>query len=270
MAMHLRATPPPPRELWPDIPAELEGLLLAMLAKQPDQRPTTMEVVRRLEAVRGELERRCQVRNRPRLPAAAPEAPPAARRQPSRPGRLISSGLAPTEPFAWRSETRRWQYAIGGLALALSGLMFLISRAGDRAASAATAPEAITEASTEASPARAAAAELQPRRIAPRTAEGPPAEGLIEAAAPAAPGLGAPLRTAAARAGEVVLRTAVVVEPVAPAPAALHRDRAERPPAVPHDPDPARVVTRPASPRSPAAPRLRAKVDPDGTLDVYR
>ena len=38
MAMHLRATPPPPSELWPDIPPQLEDLLLAMLAKDADAR----------------------------------------------------------------------------------------------------------------------------------------------------------------------------------------------------------------------------------------
>ncbi|HEY0190814.1 MAG TPA: serine/threonine-protein kinase, partial [Kofleriaceae bacterium] len=58
MAMHLRATPPPPSDLWPDIPQVLEDLLLAMLAKQAAHRPTVAEVVRRLEQVRGELVRR--------------------------------------------------------------------------------------------------------------------------------------------------------------------------------------------------------------------
>jgi serine/threonine-protein kinase len=73
MAMHLRAAPPLPRELWPDIPPGLEQLLLAMLAKLPDQRPTMVEVARRLEEVCGELQQRM---HRARRPSAAPRTPP--------------------------------------------------------------------------------------------------------------------------------------------------------------------------------------------------
>src|SRR5262249_14763049 len=85
MAMHLRATPPPPRELWPDIPPELEDLLLAMLAKSPDQRPTMVEVVRRLEAGRG---------GRPR-----PRRPPTRR---SRSAAAAAAGPGPTPAVARR------------------------------------------------------------------------------------------------------------------------------------------------------------------------
>src|SRR6185312_6852759 len=58
MAMHLRATPPPPSELWPDIPPGLENLLLAMLAKDPDARPTMLTVAHTLELVRDDLVRK--------------------------------------------------------------------------------------------------------------------------------------------------------------------------------------------------------------------
>ncbi len=259
MALHLRATPPPPGELWPDIPAELEALLLAMLAKQPDERPTMVDVARRLDAVRGELLRRRRVRSGSQRVAAL--EPP---RTPSRPVRVKSSGLAPTEPFTWRSETRRWQYAIGGLALALSGLMFWISRAGDRAANAATTAEAITSASPGAT--RAFHPVEPTGAIAPRTTADTAVHLLDGPSAPSAPEISleaAPLRTAAASPGDLVLRPAVAVEPVAP------RAHPPRPPAAPHVP--ARVASPPAaSPSAPATPRLRAKVDPDGTLDVYR
>jgi eukaryotic-like serine/threonine-protein kinase len=75
MAMHLRATPPPPRELWPDIPAPLEELLLEMLAKSPDRRPTMLEVARRLEAIREELRER-QRQAFLASPTCATSAPP--------------------------------------------------------------------------------------------------------------------------------------------------------------------------------------------------
>jgi serine/threonine protein kinase len=125
MAMHLRATPPPPRDLWPDIPAQLEALILSMLAKQPDHRPSMLEVARMLEQVRSELDAR---RNQQiEVVTVTPRT------------RLASHpGLAPTE-MAGTPPQRRWQYAVGVLALCASGLLFLLSRAGDsRAASAAT------------------------------------------------------------------------------------------------------------------------------------
>jgi serine/threonine-protein kinase len=251
MAMHLRAVPPPPRELWPDIPAELESLLLAMLAKPPDERPTMAEVARRLEAVRAELVKRRALCSRPpRIPTPAmPLAQPVLRR-------VRSSGGAPTEPYTWRSETRRWQYALGGLALAVSGLMFWISRAGDRAASAATTPAAITSAGP--APVVRALHPVEPSAVEPVAVERAAVEPL--ASAPEITLDAAPLRTAVASPGDLALRTAVAVEPVAPPTAPRARL-----------PVPARAATRPASPpSSPAAPRLRAKVDPDGTLDVYR
>ena len=269
MAMHLRATPPPPRELWPDIPPELDELLLAMLAKQPEQRPTMAEVARRLEAVRAELQRRIQCGGR------RPSTAPPARRAPSRLGRVKSSGLAATESFTWRSETRRWQYAIGGLALAVSGLMFWISRAGDRAASAATAPDTVLSASASSShaPVRAAHAIEPIGATGSQTATDTAVRLLdapMDAPAPASelPALdAAPLRTAEARPGDLVLRQAVAIEPAASL--ATHRARPARSPAASHASG--RVATPlAASPSSPAVPRLRAKVDPDGTLDPYR
>lgn len=42
--MHLRTEPPPPRDAWPDVPPALDALLLRMLAKQPESRPSLDEV----------------------------------------------------------------------------------------------------------------------------------------------------------------------------------------------------------------------------------
>jgi len=43
-AAHLHASPPLPRALWPEIPPQLDLALFAMLAKDPDHRPTLAQV----------------------------------------------------------------------------------------------------------------------------------------------------------------------------------------------------------------------------------
>jgi serine/threonine protein kinase len=52
MHKHLHETPPRPRTLWAEIPLELDTTLVAMLAKQPEQRPALGDVVRVLRGAR--------------------------------------------------------------------------------------------------------------------------------------------------------------------------------------------------------------------------
>jgi serine/threonine-protein kinase len=130
MAMHLRAAPPPPSELWPDIPPGLENLLLAMLAKDPESRPTMLTVAHTLELVRSELLSRRDAAQE--TDGAVPIAPV------RRSTRLKSTpGLAATEPAGsgeWREPSRRWHVVVGAFALAASAAMFLISRDTETAA----------------------------------------------------------------------------------------------------------------------------------------
>jgi len=50
MTLHLRAEPPAPSLIWPEIPRELEGLILRCLAKDPAQRPAdAAELLARVE-----------------------------------------------------------------------------------------------------------------------------------------------------------------------------------------------------------------------------
>ncbi len=165
MAMHLRAVPPVPNELWPEIPQQLEDLLLLMLAKNPENRPTMLEVARRLESVGAELMARQQemlalatgtVSLEPKFTASGAQF-----RRPSTGGsrirlgsdglharaashglspsetrrRVPSAGLAPTQPadsMDWEQKrSKRWQFAVGAMALVASAIMFLISRGGD-------------------------------------------------------------------------------------------------------------------------------------------
>jgi serine/threonine-protein kinase len=53
---HLRAEPPRPSIAWPDVPEALEDLLLRMLAKQPEARPTLDDVERVLRACIDEVD----------------------------------------------------------------------------------------------------------------------------------------------------------------------------------------------------------------------
>ncbi|MCA9680267.1 MAG: serine/threonine protein kinase, partial [Myxococcales bacterium] len=95
VAMHLRETPTPPSEVWPDIPGALDRLLLAMLAKDPEARPDIAEVVAVLVDVRAELAARAR-HGRSRL-ALGSQPPPLGPRGP-----LASIGVirttAPTAP----------------------------------------------------------------------------------------------------------------------------------------------------------------------------
>jgi serine/threonine-protein kinase len=137
MAMHLRATPPPPSELWPDIPPGLEHLMLAMLAKDPSSRPTMLTVAHTLELVRSELRRRRE--DPSEVTTATPVVPDT-----SRSARLKSApGLAPTEPAAeWREGRKPWHFVVGAFALAASTAMFLVSRDTETAAAAPDQPAA--------------------------------------------------------------------------------------------------------------------------------
>jgi pSer/pThr/pTyr-binding forkhead associated (FHA) protein len=53
---HVHATPPRPREYWPEIPPSLEDVILRCLAKDPDERfASAADLVRALRAVHAEL-----------------------------------------------------------------------------------------------------------------------------------------------------------------------------------------------------------------------
>ncbi|HEX2691412.1 MAG TPA: protein kinase [Kofleriaceae bacterium] len=246
IAMHLRTPPPPPRTLWHDIPSALHDLLLAMLAKIPDQRPTIREVIRRLEAVRAELERRYQVPTSSRHPTATPiEAMiPACSPWPS-----PSDRRSP-----WQSRLKRWGYAVGVCVVLASAMRFLVSRVAGQAASAATEPDArvVSEAArglalpAAARPDRATARQPQPFLLdlesgleqRPR-----PATGSTTAPVPPGPAAGRPTRPL------------LVAAPAVHTPSPLPRSASPRA-------TPART--------SSVAPHRGIKLDPDGTLDPYR
>ena len=175
MAMHLRAIPPAPSELWPDIPPELEQLLLVMLAKNPDNRPTMKEVAQTLESVRTGF----GIPRRERLPSA-PIVAPALQAGPR--ARISSAGLAPTMPAdsaSWRApRARRWQIALGGFAVAAALAMFVFTRGAEPQTAAADSLTSTIATPTERVPELATAAEATtpttPTNLAPGVMSGSP------------------------------------------------------------------------------------------------
>jgi serine/threonine-protein kinase len=123
MTMHLRAEPPRPSDLWPDIPRELEALLLAMLAKRAEDRPSLETVAGTLLRVRDELDRRRSV----------PRAEPAPRHT-----RFASAPPLTIPPV--RGTRTRWQIALGACAIVASAVLFLVAQ--DSRSMAAPAPAA--------------------------------------------------------------------------------------------------------------------------------
>ena len=231
MAMHLRTAPPLPHELWPDIPDDLEALLLQMLAKAPDDRPSMLDVAHRLEKLRSALDRRRHTT----IPPAVPEPVAAV----DSVKRVVSYvGRAPTEP-AGRALVRRWRYAAGAAALVASAGLFAFTRAS-------SAPEAAAAAAAIAAP---MPVEPEIDRAIDRAIQSEPL-----AAAPAA----APVELPA---------LALPDSPVATAPAQPAK-RAEPP--RPSNGRSTTMAYRPPTRNAPVAPRRATKIDPDGTVDPYR
>jgi serine/threonine protein kinase len=143
LLMHVHATPPSPSSLWPEIPPLLETLLLQMLAKAPDRRPTMLEVAQRLEIVRDTLRER-----------DAPAVPPLTS--------LLPAGLAQTMPSARRIRSRRWQWATGAAAIMASATLFAV-KIGSTAPISGPRPASSVTASS--SPRASAATPAPPQRV---------------------------------------------------------------------------------------------------------
>jgi len=153
MTMHLRVAPPLPSELWPDIPPALEHLLLAMLAKRPEQRPAMVEVARALDAIAADLQHR-----RATLATPVPTPTPVHARLVDRP--------------------RRWQYAVGAFAVAACAGMFAFVHEGDATPAVAPASRPPPPVAIDVRPAVAPPPQIRPAIAAPTPA-------VVRVAAPA-------------------------------------------------------------------------------------
>ncbi len=244
MAMHLRATPPPPSDMWPDIPPGLESLLLAMLEKDPDTRPTMLTVAHTLELIRCELVRRRTEQTEQAIamisPAEGSRRFTRARSVPGQsasnrtPAHVTPAGFAPTEQAEeWQQPSRRWQYVIGAFAVAASAVMFIVSRSTETA-SAAPPKHAIVDEAEIALPTPAVDTPSPIADISPETATAAGSDLIVP---------------------EVAIDTAPAAKviPVSAPAATSHRTRT-----------PSARKAVPAKPRRDVKP-----LDPDGTLDPY-
>ncbi|MGE3548036.1 MAG: serine/threonine protein kinase, partial [Kofleriaceae bacterium] len=244
MMMHMRATPAPPSELWPCIPAQLEVLLLAMLAKLPADRPSIAEVIDRLEQVRSELAHRRLLPSRFLGEWTTP------RRRTS----AIRSAVAilGTIPPAFAAQGGRWRYAAGALALAASAAVFAFTRGGSPQAAAASisniepmpalAPGDLPDFEIDVrgtTPPRDVTSESQRERSRPTHATSSVTPASARGAQPQS-------------------------DPPRPRPSAP-TDRDERAAMKNH-----RRARHLATPKLPVAPHRASALDPDGTIDSYR
>ncbi len=112
VAMHLHSDPPRASTLVPTVAPQLDEVLLAMLAKEPDQRPTLAQ----LRAVLAEVRALPEVAARPATLADAPSAP-------------VASPVTMTVPPGGRAGV--WIAAVLGVATLAGGLVLYAARGGD-------------------------------------------------------------------------------------------------------------------------------------------
>jgi hypothetical protein len=160
VAMHLREPPPPPSDVWPDIPAPLEGLLLGMLEKSVDDRPSLAEIATTLRDVRANLALRT-AQTRERRLASGSMPPPH--------GPSVVAGLAtgdmsrpmpmpvvPTGSGGYavvkdptRRPALRWTLYAGGVALAAAAVLGATRMRASSTPSTAAPAEVATPVTTE-------------------------------------------------------------------------------------------------------------------------
>jgi serine/threonine-protein kinase len=126
ITMQLREPPPPPREVWPDIPPPLEELLETMLAKLPELRPSLDDVIAVLVVVRHQLEERTDVRRTRMATGSMAGVPVAVAHSPSSAQELTAEPATIPAPAprdrSWRG---RWIEGLVACAIAVTATIAL-------------------------------------------------------------------------------------------------------------------------------------------------
>ncbi len=219
VAMHLREPPPPPADVWPDIPPALDRLLLAMLAKDAAERPSVADIMTTLREVRAELEARA-TRSSGRRLAAGSTPPPANPRAPTDPApgpdaldataatdsarfessgpvalRAVAVGDADAVVPASAPSRRGWWLALA--VVVAGGAVAAIVTLGGGVGASRPSPAAVAEPATPVTPAGVAAAAPAGAGADDGAAEvtgGAAPTSTSAAATPAAPATTAPVR----------------------------------------------------------------------------
>jgi tRNA A-37 threonylcarbamoyl transferase component Bud32 len=123
---HVNDAPPAPKDVWPRIPAKLDALLMSMLAKDPADRPSAVQVADTLHEVRSELRQALTAASaiRVRARTAGPR------------------GTDPTLPGIELAQGRRWRWfaAAAAIVSVLGVRALLTSDAGAAAAPVVAQP----------------------------------------------------------------------------------------------------------------------------------
>ncbi|HUQ07430.1 MAG TPA: serine/threonine-protein kinase [Kofleriaceae bacterium] len=131
VAMHLREPPPPPSDVWPDIPPQLEALLLAMLAKDVAGRPALTAIMDTLRAVRALFALRTTQTRRERRIATGSLPPPMSATVGAGTGEQTAiSAVDLSRPTRAPRSTLRWALFGGGVALAAAGVLVAATLSG--------------------------------------------------------------------------------------------------------------------------------------------
>ncbi len=252
IAAHLEREPPSPRSIWPEMPAVLDALLRAMLAKDPAKRPTLGHVQETIERLRTSA-------FAPASSIAAFEPPQSEARSaamPSTPWLVVTPSIAtiaPSPPIV--HGTRRFArpaVIAGGL-----GVVLVIAIAA--ITSSSSEPVAATNSGT--TPVIDAGVGVSPTTAA--TPIDPPVDAAI--APPVAPP--PPVRQPVATHAPPGTAHATPAQPVTPAPAGLVREVG--PPVAPTKPAEAPIV--PAKPKPITIPPTKPPVsnDRDRTVNPF-
>jgi serine/threonine-protein kinase len=299
IAMHLREAPPAPSDVWPDVPPSLERLLLGMLAKEPDGRPSLTEIALTLELARDDLDARTSPRTRRRMamgsmpPLASPvtgasDAPVVARASaiPTPSHLMVAPDLSgdmpkfepPREPAGDPPRAARWPWAVAAVLVAAAVVAAIVVLAGGRATPVATLASGPQRAASPA-PARAIAAPTPAPAPPPAPVQAPTLDVRVTPASARVTVDGAAARLAGGRLVRPVAAGAhtVHVEAAGFAPydraidvsgtvvldVVLARAPAHRGPAAKAGPAPASGSGAGAEPAKPA-------IDPNGTIEPFQ
>ncbi|MGS2643636.1 protein kinase domain-containing protein [Streptosporangium sp. LJ11] len=155
ISQHVRDRPDPLRRYRPDVPAELERLVLALLEKDPGARPTGGEVVRRLAATARHVPAARDIAPPPPMPTSTYETvPPAATPGPVPTSASVSAFVsgALSALTRGRSPGRSVAIALGVVAVPVAAALWALVPSDPARQAGTAAPSAIAAVAPSSAP----------------------------------------------------------------------------------------------------------------------